>query len=261
VKAIGEAASEAGGDLNVFMQKVRSSALLEEEKHSSWTKGVVNYFSASWVQSVGAVAAIAMVLLMVGLGAWRHIGGLQPEPQVEAVKMDSQVNGDYDQVVAKIQGAYTQAQDKKVSKSGAAAQVEEINQGLSKLDNSKLQPEQKEKLEALQFQYQRLLFDRLHNNLGTYGGAAKVQNVESDFFSHYAEHLAQDGQPLTISPPIWVESSGLKLSVIGKSAAGGQEVAAEQAVRDLQSQHPEMVLEYRAAPTGAAAGMANPSSN
>jgi hypothetical protein len=254
-KTVREAALHAGGDMNAFMQQVRQSAQLEAEQHSSPWKSVVNYFSASHAQTFGAFAAVATALLIVTSLVWRHLGVLQPEPQVQTINLDRDVNGEvYRQAVAEIREAYSAASDGNISRTSAAAQIHRLNETLGKVDESKLQPEQKQQLEALKGHYQALVFDRFQPSLSSSAGGTKAQSLQTDFFSTYAGYLAKDGEQLSVSPQVNVKPSKRGLYVIGQSdVSGSREAAATQAVRDLQSRLPQMTLEYKSAPASAAA--------
>ena len=254
-KTVREAASQAGGDLNTFLQKVRQSAQLEAEEHSSPWRVLVNYFSASYAQAFGAFAAVATAILIVTSGVWHHLGVLQPEPQVQTINMDRDVNGElYRQAVVEIREAYSSTSAENTSKTSAAAQIDRLNQTLRRVDEGKLQPEQKQQLDALKSQYQALVFDRFQPSLSSSAGGAKVQSLQADFYSTYAEYLAKDGEQLTVSPQVSVKPSKKGLYVFGQSdVPGSRGAAAAHAVRDMQSRLPEMTLEYKTAPTAAAA--------
>jgi len=254
-KTVREAALQAGGDMNAFMQKVRQSAQLEAEQHSSPWTFVVNYFSASHAQTFGAFAAVATALLIVTSLVWRHLGIFQPDRQVQTINFDRDLNGEsYREAMGEIEKAYAATREGRASRTSAAAEIDQLNQTLAKVDESKLQPEQKQQLEALKGQYQALVFDRFQPSLSSSAGGTKSRSLQTDFFSTYADYLARDGEQLSVSPQVNVKPSKGGLYVIGQSdVSGSREAAATKAVRDLQSRLPQMTLEYKSAPVSAAA--------
>jgi hypothetical protein len=259
-----KAASEADGNLRTFMLNVRMQAQREAEKHSSPWRILVNYVFASRAQTVGAVAAVATVALIATSGLWRQLGFLQSPQPVQTIVMDRDVNGElYRQALTELRDSYSAISRGSGSKTSTVTQIDQLNQVLSKVDKSRLQPEQRQQLEVLQSEYQALVFDRLQPSLSSSPGGTKAQNLQTDFFSTYASYLAKGGEQLTVSPEVSVKSSGTKMYVIAHSDVSyGRRTAADFAVRDLQNRVPDFSLEYKPAPIpSAAAAQASPASH
>jgi hypothetical protein len=253
VRSVREAAETSGGNLDVFMRSVRQRAQLESEQHSSRWMVLMNYLSASRAQTVGAVAAVATVALIATSGFWRQTGVQQAQPG-QTIVLDRDVNGELaSHAVTEIRTAYSAVSNGDISKTRAAAQINQLNETLGKIDKSKLQPQQKQELEAVQGEYQGLLFERLQPSLSSSPGGTKAQTAQKEFLNTYANILAKDGEQLTVSPEVSLKSSKTTTWVIGSAdAPHGKRAAAGQAVQDLQSRVPDMVLEYKAAPSAAA---------
>ncbi len=262
LNSVHEAANESATRLEAFMREVRQRAQEESEHRSSPWKIFVNYFSASRAQTVGAVAAVATVVLIATSGLW-HQAGVQQSQPVQTIVMDRDVNGEaLRQAFAEFRDASAAISGGGVSKSEAAAQINQLNQTLATLDKSKLQPEQKQELETLQGQYQALVFDRLQPSLSSSLGGTKAQNLQTDFFNSYASYLAKDGEPLTVSPEVSMKFSKTRTYVIGRrDAPDAKREAASQAVQELQTRVPEMTLEYKVAPMAAAAAQSSAASH
>lgn len=255
VASVRQAASEANGNVEAFMDNVRKRAQQEAEQNTSGRKVFVNYFFASRAQAVGAFAAVATVVLIATSGVWRQIGFLHPQPQVQTIVMDRDTNGElYRQALAELRDSYSAISSRTVSKGNTAMQIDQLNRVLGKVDKSRLRPQERQQLESFQAQYQALVFDRLQPDLASSPGGEKAQNLRTDFFSSYASYLAAGGEQLTVSPEVSLKSSKTKMYVIGYSDVRDvKKIAADRAVRDLQNRVPDMSLEYKPAPIPAAA--------
>jgi hypothetical protein len=249
IENVRQAGNEARGNLDAFMRDVRMRAQLEAEQHSSKWEIFVNYFTASRAQTVGALAAAPAVTLIATSGVWRHFGLLQSHPPADEIVMDRDSNGEsYRQAVIGLRDSYSMITSGNVSRGNTAAQIDKLNEVLGRVDKNRLQPEQKQQLEALQAEYQALVFDRLQPNLSSSQGGAKARNLQADFFSTYASYLAQGGEQLTVSPEISVKSSKTKMYVIAHpNVPDAKKIAADRAVRELQHHVSDMSLEYRPA--------------
>ncbi len=252
-----EAARETDGNLRSFMLSVRSRAQREAEQHSSTRTVLFNYFSASRAQTVGALAAVATVILVLTSGLWRQLGFLSSHPKEQTIVMNRDVNSDlYRQALAELRDAYSAINSGSVSKGTTVVQINQLNQVLDKVDRNRLQPDQKHQLEALEGQYQALVFDRFESDLGSSPGGARAKNLQSDFFNSYASYLAEGGEKLTVSPEVSLKSSNTKMYVIGyPNVPEGKKAAAHRAVQDLQNRVPDMSFEYKLSPTAEAAAI------
>jgi hypothetical protein len=241
--------------LDDFMRDVRLRALEQAERRSSKWTVFVNYITASRVQTVSALAAVAALALIATSGAWRHLSLLRPRPQVQTIVMDADANGEsYREALTELNQSYSAIASGKGSQENAASQIERLNQALDKVDIERLQPEQKQQLETLQAQYQALVFDRHEANSVSSPVGAKAQNLQSNFFSTYARYLANDGEKLTVSPEVSLKFSETKMSVIGHpDVPDAKKTAANRAVRDLRNQVPDMFFEYKTGPLASAA--------
>jgi hypothetical protein len=250
-----DAAREGDGNLRSFMLSVRSRAQREAEQHSSTRTVLFNYFSASRAQTVGVLAAVATIILVLTSGLWRQLGFLTSEPQEQRIVMDQDTNGElYRQALAELRDAYSTISSGSVSKGTTVVQIDQLNQALGKVDRNRLQPGQKQQLQTLEGQYQALVFDRFQPELSSSPGGARAKNLQTDFYSRYASYLAEGGEKLTVSPEVSLKSSKTKVYVIGYSEVPeGKKSAAHRAVQDLQNRVPDMSFEYKLAPMPQAA--------
>jgi hypothetical protein len=247
-----KASSEENHNLETFMLKVRLRAQQEAEKNTSKWKVWKNYFTASYAQTAATVAAVIAAALIATTGIWRHAGFPQGQPNPQTVIMRKDVEGEaLHQALIELRDSYSEISSGEVSKENAATQIHQLNQVLGKVDENRLQPEQKQQLDALKAQYQAIVFERLQPKLDSSpGGGTKAQTLQTDFFNAYASYLAKDGEQLKLSPDVSLKSRGTKVYVIehwDADADGARASAANRAVLDLQGHVPDMTLVYKPA--------------
>jgi hypothetical protein len=168
-------------------------------------------------------------------------GMLQDKLQSQAITLDSDSNGlSYRAAVAKLNESYALVSNTTVSKSTAEQQIRELNKALSRVDKSRLEPGEKEKVDALQAQYQALIFEQFQP-IPTASDTSENRNIQKSFYSSYAMHLALDGQRLTTSVDVIVKFDGGRVLVLrSPDASASARHAADFAFEDLRASGTEV---------------------
>jgi len=257
VAAARQASNDEDRNLQAFMLHVRLSAQREAEQNASMWKVSKNYFTASYVQTGAVVAGVIAVALVATTGLWHR--SYSPEADTGAApiilhKNDRALQQAFNELHDSYTAITSDAANDTASKSNAAAQIQQLNQTLSKVEQNQLPAEQKQELDTLKTQYQAAVYDRLQPKVGSAADPASAQNIQTDFFNTYASYLVKEGQPLTLSPDVTLKSRGTTFYVFAhRDVAGAKDMAANQAVQDLQARVPGVSIEYKSAEVPAAA--------
>jgi hypothetical protein len=263
VGAARQTSLEENRNLQAFMLNVRLRAQEEAAKNTSKWQFIKNYFRASYIQMASAAAAIIAVAL-IAITSITHYSSLQPGQTADVaapVILNKSDNREaMQQALAELRTSYSAIANGDTSKGETVMQIQQINQTLSKVNSDELLPDQKQQLEALKTQYQFIVFDRFQPKVQAPANPAKAQLAQSEFFNSYASRLAEVGQPLTLSPDVTFKPNGTKLYILPRpETAAAKDLAANQAVHDLQSRLPGISVEYKSAdvPVSATASSAN----